>query len=75
MGYFVWGRGTTTSIVHNEHNEERKRWASYMSEDERLCKVSKERYIHVAAIDIVISQGIWNICGAVRLDTSSASHW
>ena len=25
MGYFVRGRGTTTSTVHNEHNEERKR--------------------------------------------------
>jgi hypothetical protein len=61
-------------MVDNEHKEERKRRASYMSEDERLCKVCKERYIHVAAIDIVISQGIWNICGAVRLDTGFAGH-
>lgn len=47
----------STSTVSTE---QRKEWAlfSYTSEDKKL---DRERYIHVAAIDIAIVQGTWSI--------------
>ena len=40
---------------------------SYVSEiSVREAISDRERYIRVAAIDITIIEGIWNICGGVR---------
>lgn len=46
-------------LPHSQYSEAKMISLSYLSKDR---KSSSLRYIRVAAIDIVISQGIWNVC-------------